>query len=309
MLPASSTPAQLPLLVIVGPTASGKTALSVELAERLGGEIVSADSVQIYRHFDIGTGKPSPEERARAVHHLISIAEPDEAFDAARWAELADSVIADVVARGRTPIVSGGSFLWVRALLFGLAQAPPASAEIRARHRERAAAEGRAALHAELRRVDPATAGRLAPNDLVRVSRALEVHELSGIPLSEWHAAHGFRAPRFDARLIGVERSRDELDERIRARVRDMLERGLLDEVRSLDARGYGGSRAMASVGYKQAFEAIRAGAAPDPAAVIDAIVRATRVFARRQRTWLREQPVRWVREAADVSAGAPGVL
>lgn len=301
MAVAPSSPAQLPLLVVVGPTASGKTALSVDLAERLGGEIVSADSVQIYRHFDIGTGKPSADEQARAVHHLVSIAEPDEAFDAARWAELADGIIADIVARGRTPIVSGGSFLWVRALLFGLAEAPPASPEIRARHRERAAAEGRAALHAELRRLDPTIAERLAPNDLVRVSRALEVHELSGIPLSQWHAAHGFRAPRFDAHLIGVERSREELDRRIRVRVEDMLERGLLDEVRSLDARGYAGSRAMASVGYKQAFEAVKGGQAVDHDVLIDAIVRATRVFARRQRTWLREQSVRWVSGADEV--------
>jgi tRNA dimethylallyltransferase len=284
-----------PLLVIVGPTASGKTELALELCQRLGGEIVSADSVQVYRHFDRGTGKPSPEERARATHHLLDIVEPTEAMDAARWAELATSTVAELTARGKQPIVCGGTFLWVRALIYGLSPAPPASATLRVEHQERAAREGRAQLHSELAAVDPEAAARLSPNDLMRVSRALEVHALTGVPQSRWHAEHGFRTPRFDARLIGVNRSRDELDLRIRARVEQMLAAGWVEEVESLITRGFAETRAMGSVGYKQIRDALQSGSAIDTPALCDAITRATRVFARRQRTWLREEPVEYV--------------
>ncbi len=283
-----------PLVVIVGPTASGKTELAVRLAEERGGEIVSADSVQVYRHFELGTGKPSAEERARAVHHLIDILEPNDPMDAAQWAELADRSIADIRRRGREPIVCGGSFLWVKALLFGLAGAPAADPELRARHRERAEREGRPALHAELAKVDPATAARLAPNDFVRVSRALEVYELSATPHTRFHEEHGFRAPRHTARLLGVRREPAELDRRIETRARAMLAAGWVDEVRALLAAGYGDTRAMNAVGYKQIVEALRGEGPLDVEALTTSIVRATRVFARRQRTWLREQPVEW---------------
>jgi tRNA dimethylallyltransferase len=290
--PAADTP---PLVVIVGPTASGKTELAVRLAEERGGEIVSADSVQVYRHFELGTGKPSAAERARAVHHLIDILEPNEPMDAAQWAERADRAISDIRARGREPIVCGGSFLWVKALLFGLAGAPAADAGIRARHRERAEREGRPALHAELAKVDPVTAARLAPNDFVRVSRALEVYEQSGTPLSRFHEEHGFRAPRYTARLLGVRREPAELDRRIEARARAMLAAGWVDEVRALLAAGHADTRAMNAVGYKQIKEALGGEGPLDAEALTTSIVRATRVFARRQRTWLRDQPVEWV--------------
>lgn len=292
---ASRAATRPPLLVIVGPTASGKTELALELCQRLGGEILSADSVQVYRHFERGTGKPSPDERARAVHHLLDIVEPTEAMDAARWAELAGEKLSELWARGKRPIVCGGSFLWVRALLYGLAPAPPASAALRLEHKELAAREGRARVHAQLASVDPEAAARLAPNDLVRVSRALEVHALTGVPISKWQAEHGFRTPRFAARLLGVTRSRDELDQRIRKRVELMLQAGWVEEVRELSARGFAETRAMGSVGYRQIYEALAAGAAPDQTALADAITRATRVFARRQRTWLRDEAVEYV--------------
>src|SRR3954447_25898567 len=179
-----------PLWVVVGPTASGKTSLAIELCEKYDGEIVSADSVQVYRHFEVGTGKPSAEERARARHHLIDVIEPSEPMDAARFADLAELAIADIRARGKRPIVCGGTFLWVRALIHGLVPAPPADAGLRARHQARVNDVGRAGLHADLARVDPEAARRLAPNDFVRVSRALEVFELTGVRMSDWQAEH-----------------------------------------------------------------------------------------------------------------------
>jgi tRNA dimethylallyltransferase len=283
------------LWVVVGPTASGKTSLAIELCEKHDGEIVSADSVQVYRHFEVGTGKPSPDERARARHHLIDVIEPSEPMDAARFAELAELAIADIVARGKRPIVCGGTFLWVRALIHGLVPAPPADPELRARHHARVAEVGRAGLHADLARVDPEAAQRLAPNDFVRVSRALEVYELTGVGMSEWQAQHGFKTSRYAARLLGVRRDKDELDLRIRARCQAMLAAGWVDEVRALLLRGYQDSRPFASVGYKQVALAVQSGVAIDHAELELSIFRATRVFARRQRTWLRDQPIEWL--------------
>jgi len=283
------------LWVIVGPTASGKTKLAVELCEAHGGEIVSADSVQVYRHFDIGSGKPNADEKARARHHLVDVIEPGEPMDAARFTELAELAIAEIRSRGKRPIVCGGTFLWVRALIYGLVEAPRGDEELRARHRALCDAEGRPALHARLAEVDPTSAARLSPNDFVRVSRALEVYELSGTPLSRFHEEHGFRAPRYTARLLGVRREPAELDRRIETRARAMLAAGWIDEVRALLAAGYGATRAMNAVGYKQIVEALGGEGPLDVDALTTGIVRATRVFARRQRTWLREQPVEWV--------------
>ncbi len=280
------------LLVVVGPTASGKTELAVRLAERFGGEIISADSVQIYRGFDLGSGKPTADERARAPHHLIDCAAPDEPFDAQRFAEQASQLLAEIRGRDRVPIVCGGTYLWVRALVRGLAPSPPADAAIRAEHAAFVAAEGRAALHARLAAVDPESAARLAPNDALRVSRALEVHALSGRTQSAWHAEHGFRTELHKARLYGVARERDELDRRIERRARAWLEQGWIDEVRGLLERGHAAARAMGSVGYRQIHEHLEGRLA---AADLEAsIVRATRVFVRRQRTWLRDEPVIW---------------
>jgi tRNA dimethylallyltransferase len=289
-----------PLLVVVGPTASGKTELAVRIADRIGGEIVSADSVQIYRHFDVGTGKPTQAERARAAHHLIDVLEPLEAMDAGRWAARAEAVIDDVRRRGRVPIVCGGTFLWVRALIHGLVEAPPADAAIRERHRVFAEREGRPALHALLAAVDTESARRLSPNDFVRVSRALEVHELTGETLSSVQARHGFRAQRYRARLVGIHHEPPALDERIRARVRTMFAAGFVEEVQRLLEAGYGEARAMGSVGYRQIREALAAGTASDREELAESIVRATRVFARRQRTWLRREAVEWLEPGAE---------
>jgi tRNA dimethylallyltransferase len=281
------------LLVVVGPTASGKTALAVDLAERLGGEVVGADSVQIYRGFDIGSGKPTASELARAPHHLVGVLGPLDPVDAASWAERAARAVDDIRARGRVPIVCGGTFLWVKALLFGLADAPAGDAALRDRHRAIAEREGRPALHERLRAVDPESAARLHPNDLVRVSRALEVHELTGKPMSAWQREHAFGEARYDARLLGVACDAAALTARITARVRAWLAGGWIDEVRALTAQGYGQARAMGSVGYAQ-VRAMLAGELPEADLEL-AIVRATRVFARRQRTWLNHVDVTWL--------------
>jgi tRNA dimethylallyltransferase len=191
------------------------------------------------------------------------------------------------------PIVCGGTFLWVKALLFGLAEAPAASPEIRLRHHDIAKRDGRPSLHERLRAVDPEAAARLHPNDFVRVSRALEVHELSGKPLSSWQREHGFKTARHPARLIAIALDAETLTARITARVRAWLDAGWIEEVEGLRADGYGEARAMGSVGYAQ-VQAMLAGeiARED---LQTAIVRATRVFARRQRTWLNHTDVTWV--------------
>jgi tRNA dimethylallyltransferase len=288
---ASSDP---PLLVIVGPTASGKTELSLVLAEALGGEILSADSVQIYRDFEIGSGKPSSAELGRVPHHFISILDPYTDIDAAGWAALAEAKLVEVARRGRRPMVCGGSFLWVRALLFGLAPAPAADQTVRAEHRRISETLGRKALHQRLSEVDEETASRLAPNDFVRVSRALEVFELTGVKMSQWQAEHGFRRAKRPYRLIGIRRERSELDARIRSRAAQMLSAGLVAEVVGLCERGYDKARAMGSVGYREVHAAVRAGRIEE-SALLDAIAQKTRVFARRQRTWLRDEPVMWL--------------
>ncbi|MDF2692829.1 MAG: tRNA dimethylallyltransferase [Labilithrix sp.] len=281
------------LLCIVGPTASGKSDLAMATCEAVGGEIVSADSIQIYRGFDVGSGKPSREEMARIPHHLVDSHDPLDQIDAPTWAKLAEAAITDIRSRGRVPIVCGGTFFWIRALVLGLVEAPAANPAIRARHRAIVEEKGRTALHDELARTDPESAKRLHPNDVVRVSRALEVHELSGRTMTEWQAAHGFKQARFDAAMIALEHDPAELTARIAARVDRWLAHGWLEEVRGLLDAGFGEARAMGSVGYAE-VRAHLEGTLPREE-LRDAIIRATRVFARRQRTWLNHTAVEWL--------------
>jgi tRNA dimethylallyltransferase len=283
------------LVAFVGPTASGKTEIAIRVAEKIGGEIVSIDSVQVYRGFDIGSGKPSPAEKSRARHHLIDIADPLEAIDASKFAELADRAIVDIRGRGARPILCGGTFLWLKALLFGLVEAAPANEEVRSRHRAEVETLGRDAFHEKLRAVDPDSATRLHPNDVVRVSRALEVFELTGRRLSEGQKSHGFSEARYAAELFAIARTPEELTLRIRARVDAWLASGWIEETEKLVASGYGVSRAMSTVGYGEVRDFL-AGDLPR-ADLSDTIVRRTRVFARRQRTWLNRPvaPFSWI--------------
>lgn len=297
MAAAIRPPSPNELVVVVGPTASGKSALAMALCERFGGELVGADSVQIYRHFDIGSGKPTTDDRERVPHHLVDVAEPDDPLDAARYVALADDAIAEIRARGRVPVVCGGTFLWVKALLHGLAPSAPKDPRLRAEHEAFVAAHGRPALHARLAEVDPDSAGRLAPNDFVRVSRSLEVYELTGKTQTVWHEAHRFAEVRYRARLLGIEHPREDLDVRIARRTARWLAGGWLEEVGDLLERGYRDTRAMESVGYRQVREHLD-GTLSDRE-LHGAIVRATRTFVRRQRTWLRDQPVTWLPAAS----------
>ncbi|GAC1352725.1 MAG: tRNA (adenosine(37)-N6)-dimethylallyltransferase MiaA [Polyangiales bacterium] len=302
LLPAGHEPVQPDeLLVIAGETSSGKTALALKLSREVGGEIVGADSVQVYRGFDIGSGKPTAEELGEVTHHLIDVVDPDAPFDAGRFIELADRAIAEIRARDRVPIVCGGSFLWIKALLYGLASAPSAPIEVRAALQVEVARAGSPSAHARLAKIDPESAARLHPNDAVRIVRALEVHATTGKPLSRWQSEHGFRDRRYHARVIAIATPREEIDARIAHRVSAMISRGLIEEVQQLLSRGYHEARAMQSVGYAQVKEFIDGGL--ERGALEEKISRATRIFARRQRTWLKGGDVAWI-DAASANQG-----
>ncbi len=288
-------------IALVGPTASGKTAVGIALAQRLGAEIISADSVQVYRHLDIGTAKPDGQERAQAVFHALDVADPDEDWTLADFQRLGERLCPEIAARGNVPLIVGGTGLYVRALTthLDLPAVPPDEA-FRARRREFARVEGNAALLDALARVDPETAARLHVNDVGRQIRALEVHASLGKTLTELHTENRARQVGDAPRLFGLSfENRDALYARIDARVDQMLAGGLLDEVRALLARGYSaGLKPMASLGYRQ-MVAFLAGECGWEAAVA-AMKQETRRFARRQMIWFRaDARIRWV-EAGD---------
>lgn len=289
----------LPVLgvCLAGPTASGKTAAALALAASCPVEIISVDSALVYRHMDIGTAKPSAAERDAVPHHLIDILDPSQAYSAARFAADAQRLAVDIRRRGRLPLLVGGTMLYFKALREGMHAMPEADASIRAQIDSQAATRGWPALHAELARVDPATAARLAPGDGQRIQRALEVWQLSGRPLSEWHQLGPQHAPDEGAwplvALVPAQRSW--LHERIAQRFDAMWSGGLVQEVQSLRQRPqlHAGLPAMRCVGYRQIWEALDGGWIPGQSAHADQLVRdagvaATRQLAKRQLTWLR---------------------
>jgi tRNA dimethylallyltransferase len=279
-----------PILAIVGPTAAGKTAISVEIAERFGAEVVNADSRQVYRGLDIGSAKPGRSERQRVRHHVLDVADPDEEFHCARFLELAEAAIDEVQRRGRRVLVVGGTGLYVRVLRGGLFPGPARDPTLRASLIAREEAEpGR--LHADLAQVDPETATRLHPRDHVRLVRALEVYYKTGRPMSWWQHQHRFATGRHPMVLLGVDVPRAELYRRIDERCKAMVAAGLVDEVRSLYARGYDPSLPpLQSLGYREIGAYVRGEASLDEA--LCAMARATRRFAKRQLTWFRREPV-----------------
>ena len=292
MLPSPSFP---PVILLAGPTAVGKTQLALEIAHRLGTEIINCDSMQVYRYMEIGTAKPTPEERALVPHHLLDVADPDEPFDAARYAELARPVIESLQNRGKMPLVVGGTGLYMKVLTRGICPAAPRDPAIREQLRRELEEHGLERLHQELGRVDPEAGRRLHPHDRQRVLRALEVQRLTGIPLSCWQSQHRFQQTIYRTVKIFLYRDRNVLYERINRRVRQMLEQGLVAEVGRLLAMGYGPElKSMQAVGYKQ-LAAHLLGACPLASAVSD-MERATRHYARRQLTWFRgDSEFRWV--------------
>ncbi len=278
-----------PILVIAGPTASGKTAAALQLARMLGGELVGADSVQVYRGFDVGSAKPTSEELDGVPHHLIDVLDPDEKIDAMGFARLADTAVADVAARGRVPIVVGGTGLWLRALLRGLVDLPQPDPALRRRLEEQAEEFGSPALHRRLAGVDPTSAATIHPNDTLRIVRALEVWEQTGQPLGELRAEHALGAPRYAALFVVLQPTAEASRARIEARVDRMLAADWIGETRRLLERWPPWARAFGSVGYKQIVAHLHGELSlPDTR---DAIVKATRIYARRQRTWFNKEP------------------
>jgi tRNA dimethylallyltransferase len=274
---------------LLGPTASGKTAVAFELAARFPAEIVSVDSAQVYRGMDVGTAKPDAIERARVPHHLIDVVEPTEAYSAGRFRDAALRLIPEIAARGRVPIVVGGTMLYFRALTEGLSDLPTADPEIRAELEEEAARVGWPAMHARLAEVDPVIARRLLPTDAQRIQRALEVHRVAGEPLSTLQSREPAPPLPFSTLRIAIEPSdRAVLHERIATRFRAMLAAGLVDELAGLRARHalHASLPSMRSVGYRQAWEVLE-GTAPAVSLEPRGIA-ATRRLAKRQLTWLR---------------------
>lgn len=290
--------------VIVGPTGGGKTALAIALARVLGergvvGEVVSCDSIQVYRGLDIGSGKATPEERAGVPHHLIDIAEPTERFSVQRWLELAEDAVADIRGRGGAPIVVGGTHLYVKAFLDGLFKGE-SDGKVRAEIEAMKPAERRA----ELERVDPVAAARIHPNDTRRTVRALEVYRVTGRPISELQEQWDREGGRDDCVLVGLEWEAEAINPRINARVRVMLEAGLVDEARGLWEAGRLGPTACEALGYKQLVRHFEGEWTLEEA--VEQIKIETRRFAKNQRTWLRR--LRTTPGSIWIAGSTPGV-
>ena len=282
---------QLPVLLLMGPTASGKTALALGIAERLPCEIVSVDSAQVYRGMDIGTAKPDVAARRGIAHHLIDILDPAESYSAARFRDDALRLIAEIRSRGRMPLLAGGTMLYFRALTQGLNDLPGADPALRARLEREAAQQGPAALHARLAELDGQTAARLHPNDQQRIQRALEIIELSGLTPTQFYAQS--KSPGLEGRVVKLALNppaRSELHARIERRFHDMMAAGLLQEVRALHERGdlHADLPSVRSVGYRQLWQHLE-GQWSLPEAVQRGVA-ATRQFAKRQLTWLRAE-------------------
>jgi tRNA dimethylallyltransferase len=288
------------LWFLVGPTASGKTAVAIRAAERVGAEILSLDSMAVYRRMDIGTAKPSPAERDRVPHHLIDLVEPHEPFSTGRYLEEADAAIEAVIGRGKRPLFVGGTALYLKALTEGFFEGPPANWTLRNRLRREAEQHGSEALHRRLQDADPEAAERIHPNDLRRIVRALEVYETTAQPISDLQTQFGSPSPRYRCTLAGLRWERQELYDRINRRVDKMLEAGLVEEVRGLLADPRGLSHTSAQfVGYREVIAHLRGEMSLDAAREL--IQRRTRQFAKRQLTWFRRFPqIRWVDAAPE---------
>ena len=290
MAPKEESP---PVLVVVGPTAAGKSSFALRLAEQQDGEIINADALQVYRGLEIGTDKPTDEMRRQVRHHLVDILDPTESYSAGDFARHARAAIADIEARGKTALVVGGSGFYVRALLEGLSPIPQRDEAARALLEQRLEAQGLPALYEELAKADPVTAERLASGDTQRILRALEVFEVSGVPLSEWQKRKP-EDPPIQAKKLGLTLPRSILYDRIADRVHQMIERGWLAEIKMMLDQGIDPTApAFQAIGYRQLIRHLQGECSRREA--IDETVRATRRYAKRQFTWFRREPdVQW---------------
>lgn len=289
------------IVILLGPTAVGKTDLALALASEFGGEIVSADSMQVYRHLDIGTAKPTTQERQRVPHHLIDVVDPDEEFSAARFREMAAAIISDLDGR-KAVFVVGGTGLYIRTLTGGLIDGPDDG--LRRRYREAMEGQDTESLHGRLRQVDPAAAGRIHLRDRVRIVRALETAELTGEPISVKQRRHGFRDVRYEALKIGLYRDREELYRRIDRRAAEMVEAGLIGETEKIIGMGYDEKlKPLQTLGYRYFIRYLKGGM--DLEEALRSMQRDTRHYARRQMTWFRgEAAIEWFHpDAADAVA------
>ncbi len=281
------------IVIILGPTAVGKTDLAMEMASDFNGEIISADSMQVYRHLDIGTSKPTREERERVPHHLIDIVDPDGDFNAALFNRLADGIIRDRYGK-KTLFVVGGTGLYFRVLTGGLIEGPGPDEDLRKSYRDELQREDPSTLYERLRKLDSQAAGRIHPRDTVRLVRALEIAELTGIPISEIQRRHGFREARYDYLKIGLYRDREDLYRRIDSRAELMVAAGLADETTRIIGMGYSENlKPLQSLGYRYFIQYIRQKTTLDEA--LKSMQRDTRHYARRQMTWFRgEEGIEW---------------
>jgi len=280
----------LPVILLAGPTGVGKTELSLRLAERFQTEIINADSMQVYRYMDIGTAKPTPEQRAQAPHHLLDLVFPDEPFDAGIYLKYAEPAITELHLCGKVPLVVGGTGLYLKVLSHGICEVAPGDVAVRERLRGELQESGLVHLYRELQCVDPVLAERVQSRDRQRIVRALEVFRLTGKPLSSWQADHGFCQTRYRPIKVFVTRPREELYDRVNQRVQAMLARDFLGEVKSLLERGYGPAlKSMQSLGYRQLAAHLRGECSLEEA--LQSMQRDTRRYAKRQLTWFRSDP------------------
>ena len=282
------------LVIILGPTGAGKSEVAVDIALRLGGEVVNADSQLVYRYMDIGTAKPSTEVREKVRHHLIDLVDPDGGFNAALYRESALKAIQEITTRGKKAIVCGGTGLYLRALLQGLFAGPGKNSDVRKRLEAEAQKNGLSVLYERLREVDPDATRWIHPNDRYRIVRALEVFELTGKGISRWQKEHGFAESAFEVIKIGLNRERQELYDLINQRCDEMIAGGLVDEVKGLVEKGYSlDLPALQSVGYRQIGLYLRGELSLEQAVIL--IKRDTRHLAKRQLTWFRaDKEIGW---------------
>lgn len=295
------------VIVICGPTGIGKTSIAINLARKFKGEIISADSMQVYKYLNIGTAKPDPEELSQAPHHLVDFLDPADPFDAGQFADSADRVIRDLFSQGKLPVIAGGTGLYIRSLLFGLFRSRPLDEKIIARLNRELALNGSRFLHEKLEQCDPQAAHNIHPNDTFRLIRALEYYDATGQRISKKQHSHGFQKPRYDYLKLGLRMDRQKLYDRIDLRVELMIENGLLKEVQQLVDNGYSLElKAMQSIGYKHMGLYLKNEVGWDEA--VRLLRRDTRRYAKRQFTWFNhEEDIVWI-HPSDIDAARNAV-